>query len=416
MEITALEVQNVKRVSAVTIKPDGAPLVIVGGKNSSGKTSTISSIAMAIGGKRLCPQVPVRKGETYGRVGVTLSNGLVVTREFYPGGSELKIQAEDGRDFKSPQAILNSLTSQLGFDPLEFTRMKSDKQGRLLCELCGIDTASIDEERDRLYKERTRAGQEKRKAAARLDALAEPPRGAPMEHASVAALVEELKRRTKVNQGNAELRAELRRTRVKYGDLEAEIASMESKLSAKKSELRAIADAGQELRSKVEASVEQDEKEIQEQIEEVESRNKQVDDNRQWTRLARELGDLEGETERLTEEIQCLDNQRDNMLTNAKYPVPGMRVDQQGQVLLDDLPFEQASSAQQLRASVTIGLALNPELRVMIIYDGSLLDEDSLAVLAQAAKEADAQLWIERVSEGKECTVIIEDGMVKGDG
>ena len=90
-----------------------------------------------------------------------------------------------------------------------------------------------------------------------------------------------------------------------------------------------------------------------------------------------------------------------------------MGVDGDLQVTLDGLPFNQASSAQQLRCSVAMGLAFNPKLRVMVIEDGSLLDEDSLAILSEMADEADAQVWIERVSEGEECTVIIEDGIIK---
>jgi hypothetical protein len=66
-----------------------------------------------------------------------------------------------------------------------------------------------------------------------------------------------------------------------------------------------------------------------------------------------------------------------------------------------------------LRVSVAIGLALNPKLRVLLIRDGSLLDEDSLRLIGEMAEKADAQLWIERVEDGG-ATVIIEDGSIVG--
>jgi len=47
-----------------------------------------------------------------------------------------------------------------------------------------------------------------------------------------------------------------------------------------------------------------------------------------------------------------------------------------------------------------------------LIRDGSLLDEDNLGMIAKFAAEKDAQVWIERVSEGAECQVIMEDGLV----
>ena len=40
---------------------------------------------------------------------------------------------------------------------------------------------------------------------------------------------------------------------------------------------------------------------------------------------------------------------------------------------------------------------------------------DSLALLATMAADAEAQVWIERVGEGAECSVIIEDGSIKAD-
>ena len=80
-------------------------------------------------------------------------------------------------------------------------------------------------------------------------------------------------------------------------------------------------------------------------------------------------------------------------------------------VTLDGLPFEQASQAQQLRASVAIGAALNPKLRAMLVRDGSLLDEDSLALLTAEASRSDLQVWLEVV--GREGDgIVIEDGEV----
>jgi len=59
-----------------------------------------------------------------------------------------------------------------------------------------------------------------------------------------------------------------------------------------------------------------------------------------------------------------------------------------------------------------MGLAMNPKLKVLLIRDGSLLDEDNLKLIADMAKEADGQVWIERVGKGEEVSVIIEEGEV----
>ena len=114
----------------------------------------------------------------------------------------------------------------------------------------------------------------------------------------------------------------------------------------------------------------------------------------------------------LTEEIDTLENRKRKMLASAKFPIPELGLSDSG-VTLNGLPFEQASSAEQLRASVAMGLAMNPKLKIMLIKDGSLLDENSLRMVAEMAEKADAQIWMERVGEGKETSVVIEDGAVK---
>ena len=51
-------------------------------------------------------------------------------------------------------------------------------------------------------------------------------------------------------------------------------------------------------------------------------------------------------------------------------------------------------------------------LRVLLIRDASLLDRESMRQVAVLAKEAGAQLWVERVEDDSETAVLIEDGSV----
>ena len=77
------------------------------------------------------------------------------------------------------------------------------------------------------------------------------------------------------------------------------------------------------------------------------------------------------------------------------------------------VPFSQASSAEQIRVSLGMAMALNPSLRVVRILDGSLLDADALAAIRDMAIAADFQVWIERVGDADAGAVIIEDGQVR---
>jgi len=102
-----------------------------------------------------------------------------------------------------------------------------------------------------------------------------------------------------------------------------------------------------------------------------------------------------------------------NKVTESKLPIQGLTFDSDT-LYYNDIPFtDQSSSAEQLRVSVAMGFAINPQLKILLIRDGSLLDSDNLKMIAEMAEKEGGQLWVERVGEGKECQVIIEDGKVK---
>ena len=53
MKINKLEIENVKRVRALTLEPSANGLTVIGGRNGQGKTSVLDAIAWALGGETL---------------------------------------------------------------------------------------------------------------------------------------------------------------------------------------------------------------------------------------------------------------------------------------------------------------------------------------------------------------------------
>ena len=58
-------------------------------------------------------------------------------------------------------------------------------------------------------------------------------------------------------------------------------------------------------------------------------------------------------------------------------------------------------------------MAINPELRVIRVNDGSLLDKKHMAIIEKMAKEKDFQVWLECVDESGTVGIYIEDGEIK---
>ncbi|MCA9529419.1 MAG: hypothetical protein KC543_04710, partial [Myxococcales bacterium] len=118
--------------------------------------------------------------------------------------------------------------------------------------------------------------------------------------------------------------------------------------------------------------------------------------------------------EGLTASLAEIDEEKRAAIERAEFPLEGLGFAEEG-VTLGGIPFAQASAAERLRASVAIGLALHPDLRVLLVRDGALLDDDSLKLVAEMAAAHEAQVWVERVGDGDPGAIIIEDGAVRAD-
>ena len=114
----------------------------------------------------------------------------------------------------------------------------------------------------------------------------------------------------------------------------------------------------------------------------------------------------------LTKKLEQLDADKAAKLQGAKFPVAGLGLTDDG-VTFEGLPLAEVSASVQLRVSIAIGLALNPTLKVLLIRNGNLLDDDSLKLVAEQAAEAGAQVWMEYVtSDAGDVSVMLEDGHV----
>jgi hypothetical protein len=123
---------------------------------------------------------------------------------------------------------------------------------------------------------------------------------------------------------------------------------------------------------------------------------------------------LEAQSRELTEQMAAREKEKAPRSPRRKMPVEGLGFGE-GVVTYNGHPARPCSSAEQLRVSLAIAMAANPKIRVIRIQDGSLLDDDSLAAVAEMAKANDYQVWIERViAPTARSGILIEDGMVKG--
>lgn len=424
-KIIELQVENVMGIKLFHIKPDGNAIVL-GGENEAGKSSVLDSICMLIGGGKLAVPEPLRRGQTRGKIVADL--GEVIATRFYekrPDGSTkttLELKSKDGYDAPTPQAILNDMG--VLFDPLEFSRLKPKEQFVALQNLVGLDFTELDQKRASIYATRTNVNALlKQRQALLVNTVRH--EDAPLVEVSAAELMVELQKRREINAKNAGDRAKLteanREIQVNLSRKQAFVSAVESarrameaaeaRLAAHEDSMKAFAESTEDIRKHVESLVDENESEVMERIKGAEEVNRKVRANIQYAAIEEEVQSLRKKTESLTDEIKELDSSRTKQLAEAKFPVPGLGFGPEG-ITFNELPFEQASSAVKIRTSVAMGIASKPGGRVMLIREGSLLNMSNLQLVEDMVTAADCQVWIERVSVGKECTVILEDGEI----
>lgn len=403
MKIVELRADNFKRLRAVEIRP-GAGVQVISGRNAQGKSSVLDAVWAALGGKSASPDRPIRDGEKTARVTVDLGDYIVTRRWTADDKSTLVVESKDGAQYKSPQAMLDGLLGGLSFDPLAFMRSPSAKQAETLRQIAGVDTRALDSRRDEAYSSRTEAARVLKAQQANLGAM--PEVEAPEHPVHVASLMDAIQ--------NAE--AELRRrdaVRARAKHLESEVDTIMAQIA----DLQAKAEAKNDERRRGDETVAAfnpppDVAALREQVrnaDEVNQRVRAKSDRAAQIGLVAKSADA---VQKLNAEIDLVDAQRTSLLSVAKFPVPGLSVDGDSPTY-KGLPLAQASGAEQLRVSLAIASALNAKLRVALVRDGSLLDEDGLATVATWAEEQGLQVLLERVAKkGETVGIVIEDGAV----
>jgi hypothetical protein len=423
MKIIELKAENIKRLKAVTLKPDGKS-VVIGGDNDQGKSSVLDSIFYGLGGAGAVCDEPIRRGEKNAEVVLDLGE-LVVTRRFTPSGSTLVVKTKSGDVKTSPQKILDKLVGALTFDPLAFSRAEAKSQRETLAQLAGLNFAALDTEYQGLYAQRTEANREVARVKAILAGKEIVP-GLPEAEISVADLLTDLSNAQEHNRDVEQAAANCRQAKAaleRCTQVVAEqlsiISELEARLAESKRQLASYAEKESQARLALEKADEAtlfleaiDEGPLRDAIAGVQEKNSKIQANQIIRDGQLALKNKEEVAHILDKRCNACLGKKQALIEGAKFPLEGLSVSDEA-VLFNGIPLQQASSAQQIRISTAIGIALNPTLRVMLIRDGAFLDGKSLAALQELAASSDVQLWIERVGTGDEVSVIIENGEVK---
>lgn len=407
LKVIALQAENVKRLTAVSLNFDGT-LQVIGGDNGEGKSSVLDAIWLAIGGRQAVSETqttrPIHDGADTATATVDLGE-IIVTRTWKRGkAGAVKVTTREGAEHKSPQAILDALTANVGMDPLAFTHLSAKEQVAQLLELVDLpfDPVELDNQYAETFKERTTVNRRIEEFAARLKTYPEPPADLPETEIDIAGLVEE------VRQADAVVNA-VHRANEDYGAAFSAVRDLEAKLTAAREHEEAMRKALATAEANLDTSP--DAEALHAKLSTVGETNKAVRLEAERQRGILALAETRSKAKALTEKLDGIRETRTQGLAKAKWPIEHLGFDADG-LTYKGVPFKQASSAEQIRVSMAMAMAMQPTLKTLFIRDGSLLDGKNMALVAELAAKNGFQVIMERVGNHDKGAIIIEDGQV----
>ena len=148
---------------------------------------------------------------------------------------------------------------------------------------------------------------------------------------------------------------------------------------------------------------------LRETIAGAEDHNRLVDRRERLVRLHEELKGYRFEADTLTNEMRKIDSIKTAKIAEQEMPLEGLTFDEET-IRYRDTPLEQCSSSEQLRVCTAMALSAQPDVAVLLVREGALLDEAGREEMANVAAESGAQIWMEVV--GEDGTIVIEDGSI----
>lgn len=412
IKINSFELENVKRVKAVSYEPTTNGLTVIGGKNGQGKTSILDSIAWTLGGAKFEPSTAQREG-SYNppRLEVKLSNGLVVTRT--GTNSTLKVLDPEGK--KSGQKILDSFIGQLALDLPKFMEMSDKEKAQELLQLLGVEDElkKLEGEYQEVYSKRHSIGQiatQKDKYAKELPAYDD----APNELVSASELIQQQQSILLKNEENKQKRnqvlaiqTEMQVVSNRIDEYQAKLDELMEKQTQLAEDYNIATTAAQDLEDESTA-------ELEEQIRSVDEINAKVRANQERQRALQEAADFNQEYEELTENIKDIRERKNKLLESVDMPLPGLSI-QDGVLIYNDRQWDCMSGAEQLKVATAIVRALNPKCGFVLMDKMEQMDVDTMKEFGEWLEQEGLQVIATRVTNNEdECSIIIEDGHIKG--
>lgn len=460
LHILKAEITNFKNIEHRVID-FGGQSVIISGKNGAGKSSLIQAIMSPLNAKVIPPkaikngednasvQIEIG-GKLFGKH-ETYKLDLYFSEQHKSG--RIKIYDKNGDEVKGGRELVKTIIGNISFDVFQFISKSKTPDGKhskagvreqieilksFLSDSERVKLNDLDEEAKNIYDDRTFLNKEIDTLQAELrgctytqeeiDRYAKPTPVTPIQD-KLAKIGEEMEKWSKVNNGVETRKEQLSKlnhyalneakklidiltTQALFNvkDPLAQIFATELKLFINGlSDKYKKAEEQNAVYEKLQAEISQGEEWLKKnvkptgdnlttQLNDANTHNDHHNKIKAYSEKDEQLKSKQVKVKNITSRLEEIKSEKAEVFAKSSLPVKGLSFDEE-QVLYNNLPFteEQHPTSTIIGVGVKIAMAMNPNLKVIVIKDGSLLDPGTLKTILQMATKYNYQMLIEQV-------------------
>jgi hypothetical protein len=320
---------------------------------------------------------------------------------------------------------LNEFISAFALDLSSFLNATDKERSKILLEIIGVDLTPFDEKSAKLEADRLAVGRLEVKAKGHAESM-------PYDEAAGTILLTptdimaELERKVAKNAKNREIRdnveafkANLKRQTDKRRDTQDRVAEARKRLERAEAEEReqcnlisGMEEEYNKAMKAVESLQDEDTTSIKSKLSEIDEANAHVRQNLERGKAMAEVESHHEEYLSLQHQIEAIREQKQELLHGAHMPLEDLSVEN-GVLTYKGHAWDCMSHAEQLVAATAICRAINPKMGFVLIDKLESMDLTTLKEFGEWLENEGLQAITTRVSRGKECSVIIQDGLVE---
>lgn len=430
LKIINAEIENFKNISYKEVEINGKSFNITG-MNGAGKSSFWQALMSPLDSKFI-PQEPIKKGEERGSVEIKISgelNGEMKTYNIAIYFSQenqrgrLVITGEDGEAVKGGKKLIQDIVGNISFDIMEFINLGLTSTGKvsvtgvreqieILKQLMPQETLeqlhNLDVEYNELYAERADVKNKLKYQKTVVDNNPFTQEEAekylkPMDPKEVQSKIDDfgksLEDWNRIDNKVREFSSTISKNEELLHEAIVTVKTLEKLLEEEKKKLK----QGEEWLSK---NSKPEMGDLNTKMTEINSHNEQHTKLMSIEASRKELDEITAQEKKMTMDLMGLRVKKKELFGANPLPVKGLSFDDE-KVLYNDLPLSEGNipTSHLIAIGCKIGMAMNPNLKVMLIKDGSLLDNKTTKRILSICEKEGYQLMMETVSDDEDVSI-----------